>query len=426
MKKFYAPIIFTMLFAFGFSQAYSQVIAPRVAYKSTVLGAKTPNQISNTKEASTNWYSYVDFLSVYNDPENPLEYSGIIMQCDTTGLVYFSNDTVAPQFLGMGQLFTFTDPIWDDFLNAAWEYTGTPYASLGTGTNFTIDSIRVWGGYSRGVNVPADVVDTLIFSIVTGYTDLYVGGLTSGGADYCNMPYIGYDLINSVTTDVSGDTPSGATVEVIRYPLTVSDSSSYWQSFTIPVNITNPAASPMFIGYTFKPGMTRTLTDVIGEDIDEFIAMVYDDPRVEYSTTGSPELMNEANNSMCIINWSFDNTSDLWYSRWAPNSIWQGDLMRPDIAALITCNDCSMTSVEEMESKNISIYPNPATENFVVNLADNSNAQIQLFNLVGQVVVEQNVNAQTATINVSNLNDGIYMLKVMQNGQVYTSKVVVR
>jgi hypothetical protein len=53
-------------------------------------------------------------------------------------------------------------------------------------------------------------------------------------------------------------------------------------------------------------------------------------------------------------------------------------------------------------------------------------AQIQLFNLMGQVVYSDNVNTATTIVNVNNLNSGIYMLRVTQNGKVYTSKVIVK
>ena len=91
------------------------------------------------------------------------------------------------------------------------------------------------------------------------------------------------------------------------------------------------------------------------------------------------------------------------------------------------CEGCGLVNVKDMEKKNINVYPNPATSTVNVKLVDNSQANIQLFNLVGQVVLSEQVNGQDqVTLNVNNYNSGIYMLKVNQNGKVYTSKVIVR
>jgi hypothetical protein len=60
-----------------------------------------------------------------------------------------------------------------------------------------------------------------------------------------------------------------------------------------------------------------------------------------------------------------------------------------------------------------------------VNLGNDEKANIQLFNIVGQLVYNENI-VGTAQVNVANLHTGVYMLKVNQNGKVYTTKVVVR
>ena len=108
-------------------------------------------------------------------------------------------------------------------------------------------------------------------------------------------------------------------------------------------------------------------------------------------------------------------------------SLWlTGRARRFVISALVNCSNCAGISVNDLEAKNITVRPNPATNNFTVELDNDSQAQVQLFNLVGQVVYNAQTNNQTVNVNISNLNSGVYMLKVTQNGRIYTSKVLVQ
>jgi len=97
----------------------------------------------------------------------------------------------------------------------------------------------------------------------------------------------------------------------------------------------------------------------------------------------------------------------------------------PQMFLKLACNDCVYVGVDEMEKENISVYPNPATNKFTVNLAGSEKANIEMFNLVGQKVYNSTA-TEKAEVNVSGFRPGIYMLKVSQNGKVYTSKVVVK
>ena len=95
------------------------------------------------------------------------------------------------------------------------------------------------------------------------------------------------------------------------------------------------------------------------------------------------------------------------------------------MGALFSCTECEVVNVPEIEKKNPTIYPNPATNNFTINLGNDEKANIQLFNIVGQQVYSETITG-TAQVNVSNLNSGVYMLKINQNGKVYTTKVIVK
>ncbi|MBP5643581.1 MAG: T9SS type A sorting domain-containing protein [Bacteroidales bacterium] len=69
------------------------------------------------------------------------------------------------------------------------------------------------------------------------------------------------------------------------------------------------------------------------------------------------------------------------------------------------------------------IYPNPAED--VLNIVANQSYEYQLINSVGQVVLSGNAEGN-AELNVSDLNSGVYFLKVVANGSASINKVVIK
>ncbi len=80
------------------------------------------------------------------------------------------------------------------------------------------------------------------------------------------------------------------------------------------------------------------------------------------------------------------------------------------------------TGFEENEV-NFGIYPNPAES--VLNINANAAFEYQMINSVGQVVMSGVAN-NNVELNVSELNNGIYFLKVVANGKTQIEKVVIK
>lgn len=78
------------------------------------------------------------------------------------------------------------------------------------------------------------------------------------------------------------------------------------------------------------------------------------------------------------------------------------------------------------------VYPNPATDvlNLEVNASQSSEMSVSVFNLMGQKVMEQQVNLNTGinttNISTSDLSSGIYFVTVKANGYENTMKFVVK
>src|SRR4030042_2508908 len=78
------------------------------------------------------------------------------------------------------------------------------------------------------------------------------------------------------------------------------------------------------------------------------------------------------------------------------------------------------TGVEEYATTdgNCSIYPNPVNDKLVISATDAINS-ISIYNLQGAAVLSRVVNGKTVELSLSNLNAGIYFIKVQSGNNVY-------
>ena len=72
----------------------------------------------------------------------------------------------------------------------------------------------------------------------------------------------------------------------------------------------------------------------------------------------------------------------------------------------------------------IKIYPNPAQNNFTVQVSDNQKQTIQVYNVNGKLILSQIING-TTTIDASNFNAGIYNISITNNAGVTNKRLVV-
>lgn len=92
------------------------------------------------------------------------------------------------------------------------------------------------------------------------------------------------------------------------------------------------------------------------------------------------------------------------------------------ITADITVDACA--SIDENNVNNVAIYPNPATD--VITLTfEADQALVTIYSVQGQIM---NVNTihSSEMINVSNLEAGTYIVKVVANNKTYTQRVIIK
>jgi hypothetical protein len=83
----------------------------------------------------------------------------------------------------------------------------------------------------------------------------------------------------------------------------------------------------------------------------------------------------------------------------------------------------TVLSTDSFSFSNIKLYPNPASN--VLNIESLGTIQnVSVCNILGQEVLNQDVNSATFNLNVSSLNSGIYVIKTMIDGNLSSTKFI--
>jgi hypothetical protein len=83
----------------------------------------------------------------------------------------------------------------------------------------------------------------------------------------------------------------------------------------------------------------------------------------------------------------------------------------------------TVLGTSNFEAAQISMYPNPATTNFTIQ-AKQEMETVSVYNLLGQEVISKFPNSKEATIDVSSLQVGIYIIRTSINGNVSASRFI--
>ncbi len=81
--------------------------------------------------------------------------------------------------------------------------------------------------------------------------------------------------------------------------------------------------------------------------------------------------------------------------------------------------------IERNAINGFSLYPNPVTDGVLtINTLNNADKKIQIFDILGKQVLSTNLKGRE--LNVSKLNSGIYILKILEEGKMATRKLVIK
>ena len=85
-----------------------------------------------------------------------------------------------------------------------------------------------------------------------------------------------------------------------------------------------------------------------------------------------------------------------------------------------------LTGVEQSElSKTINIYPNPVSNELIIEMkGNNKKTDFEILNSIGQVVFSGNL-FQKTTVNTSKFTSGVYLIKI-KNGKSFEFKKLIK
>ncbi len=85
------------------------------------------------------------------------------------------------------------------------------------------------------------------------------------------------------------------------------------------------------------------------------------------------------------------------------------------------------SEIEDNTLSEISVYPNPATDQIKVNTTNNISgiSTFQILNLLGEVIYSVSEEfTETTSININYLEPGLYFIKIENNGSVFSKKII--
>jgi len=84
----------------------------------------------------------------------------------------------------------------------------------------------------------------------------------------------------------------------------------------------------------------------------------------------------------------------------------------------------NITNIEYLKDFGISIYPNPTSNNLILEFSNNKINSIKIFDMTGKQVIEKTEIRQNEMIDLSNFDSGIYNIRIFTDNETLTTKIL--
>ena len=162
-------------------------------------------------------------------------------------------------------------------------------------------------------------------------------------------------------------------------------------------------------------------------------AMVEDVSTILNLVATSTDEVNKGYKSGQAIRLEYHSTYDNTVYELIPTKILMGSMNYEELGTFYAEFKANALSIEEHNSDNIKVYPNPVSQQLHIvlelgNIAQHKNIKLQLINISGAVVIEKQFTLNQSVINldVAGLPTGEYTLVVVDDDMRFVRKVIKR
>lgn len=428
------------------------------------------NKYAKTTASGSRWYNYINHIAkidgaiLSNEPvasSTGSRYFYPMLWNKYNAIALYSDGPDTIGLVSYAAVFDPTFPVFND--DAAYAPSDIGITSS---TAYTLDSVRIWGLYSREPSKAA-VVDTIRLAITYGRaasTNLSTKSIwmpetdARWGADAVNggnitkayFPSLRHDSVANRATSIVGAplvvtydiylNAASAIVDSAKIPSpTGTPLTLTWDRFSKAINLPIPANNMIGISSTFISGdASFTPYDTIkpftaNPKYNHFLPLIFEEKYDLYPTYYGHNHYADSNKAHYNMGYFKTYPQQSWGTYYTPSYAFVNGTGRwevPYIDYKISCTGCkTVGEITSIRESNVAFasnaYPNPAnTElNIPFTISEKGNVNVSISNILGQVVATQTLTnisagqAQIAKFNTSNLVNGIYIYSVESNGQ---------
>ena len=314
---------------------------------------------------------------------------------------------------------TVTVPLFVNIIPTVTAVSSSPYVCIGSSATLTAGGAinYTWTTIGNTQTVSVIPISSTIFSVTGEANGCYNTTTVSVG-------------VGSVTPVVSVSASSPSICSGNSATLTASGANTYtWNPIaTSSVVIVNPSANTSYTVTGEIDGCKNTTTlslnviptPTVSASASQTVLCVTGETGSSILTASSSAASYSWSNGSTTSSIAVTPTLTTTYSVTVTNAGCSS-------AATVTVNVTDCTGLQEQFAGAINIYPNPT--NGVVNVAINSQfvgtASIEVYDVIGKLLIQENLVSEVTTVNTSKLKQGIYMFKVVNDNQtIKVSRII--
>jgi len=207
--------------------------------------------------------------------------------------------------------------------------------------------------------------------------------------------------------------------------LTINSSNSGSESVSVCDGYTWAANN---MTYTTSGNYTATLQNVNGCDSVATLNLTVISIDTSLTQSGTTLTSNDNSGSYqwidCDANTAITGENSISYLA-TSNGNYAVEITNGTCVDTSYCYTISGVGIEEMNAIHFELFPNPATEVFTIKSKNTSSYLFELVDVSGALVMSLQVNNYTSVLDISDLANGIYLVKIKANGLEVQKRVVI-